>query len=64
MHRGPRTSEFWITALAILGTMFTTLAGIYTGHIAAAMIVASSAMGIAAAAYSISRGMAKKKEGE
>ncbi len=62
MRAGAKTSEFWITVFVNLGAMFTALAGIYSGHAAAAMIVASTIMGITTSAYTISRGLAKKEQ--
>lgn len=57
MRSGIKTTEFWAMALVDIGAMFGLLAGIYSGHIAAAMIVCSTI------AYIISRGIAKRKGG-
>lgn len=57
MKRGIKTTEFWAMAAVQLGSMFGLLSGIYSGHVAAAMIVLSTV------AYIISRGIAKHRAG-
>lgn len=54
MHKpGWKTSEFWVTAAAIVGVVASSIAGAFNGHVAAYGIA------ISVAAYAISRGLAK-----
>lgn len=53
MKTGWKTSEFWVTATAVVGTVATALAGSVSGT---AAVYAGT---ISAAAYAISRGLAK-----
>lgn len=53
MKRGVKTSEFWVVSSTVLGIFGTALAGITAPWVAPAAAVV-------AAAYAISRGMAKR----
>jgi hypothetical protein len=54
MRNGWKTSEFWVTLLVVLGTLFESLAGKATGE--ATTICAA----VAAGAYAVSRALAKR----
>ena len=56
MKNGLKTTEFWVMALVSISSMFGLIAGLYSSHVAAIMIVLSTT------AYIISRGLAKGKE--
>jgi len=58
MKPGIKSTEFWVTAFSILGTVAGGVAGII-GMPAAAVAVA-----VSGAAYAISRGIAKAKQGD
>lgn len=53
---GPKTTEFWVTILTLIATLGGSASGILPAPYAAL------AAGISTAAYSISRGLAKKGE--
>jgi hypothetical protein len=55
MRKGWQTTEFWISALVIAGVVLTSLSSINV----LPPKYGSLAAGIAAAAYAISRGLAK-----
>lgn len=59
MKAGWKTTEFWVTTLTIVGLVTTSLVTslVATGALPATW--AAVASGIAAAAYAISRGLAK-----
>ena len=57
MSRGVATTEFWCMVFVQVSSMFGLLAGVYSGHLSAAMIALSTT------AYIISRGIAKRKGG-
>jgi len=54
---GVKTSELWVTVVAVAGSILTALSTSLPGEWKIAALVCS---GLAAAAYSISRGLAKK----
>ncbi len=60
-RRGARTSEFWITMLTVVGTIAATIA---TAPVSAPIATGAAlvAAGLAAAGYSVSRGIAKAKQ--
>lgn len=58
MLRGWRTTEFWVSALTIVGTAAGVVAGVVTGPVGAVV------GGVAAGAYALSRGIAKTKQGD
>lgn len=55
---GWQTSEFWITAVTVVGAISTAIAGVPLSP------VAGIAAGVGAAAYAISRGIVKARSGD
>mgnify|MGYP001617646937 CR=1 FL=1 len=57
MKPGWKTTEFWISALATVGVVVVSAAGVLPAVVAAPLVVAGGV------AYAVSRGLAKNKKG-